>query len=183
VSVVWTFRELGVDCDGIAVLSSQGLVVVSASEANQFTILRLADGIAVSSAPCIGPVFLCADQVSATVYASSGTAVVSFHWNGDALVSNGVVPNTCFGDTNWRPLVVVPPASGDSASFLVVGTFGTPTLLVLSLPDHRFIHTHELSGFQVTGLAADPHGTSLAVCDRVTTAVHVLPWPLSGMLK
>jgi hypothetical protein len=40
---------------------------------------------------------------------------------------------------------------------------------------------HTLVGMQVMGLAADPSGTALAVCDGVSKAVHVLPWPLPGM--
>jgi hypothetical protein len=49
--------------------------------------------------------------------------------------------------------------------------------------DRRLIHTHTLEGMQVMGLASDPSagGTTLAVCDFVSKAVHVLPWPLPGM--
>jgi hypothetical protein len=52
---------------------------------------------------------------------------------------------------------------------------------VLSLPDRRLVHTHTLEGMVVTGLAADPSGTALAVCDAASKAIHVLPWPLPGM--
>jgi hypothetical protein len=52
---------------------------------------------------------------------------------------------------------------------------------VLSLPDRRLVHTHELKGMGVMGLAADPSGTALAVCDAASKAIHVLPWPLPGM--
>ena len=32
------------------------------------------------------------------------------------------------------------------------------------------------------GLAADPSGTALAVCDGgASKTIHVLPWPLPGM--
>jgi hypothetical protein len=31
------------------------------------------------------------------------------------------------------------------------------------------------------GLAADPSGTALAVCDYESKAIHVLPWPLPDM--
>jgi hypothetical protein len=62
-----------------------------------------------------------------------------------------------------------------------VGTFREPTLLVLSLPDRRLVYTHTLEGMEVSGLAADPSGTALAVCDTASKAIHVLPWPLPGM--
>ena len=66
-------------------------------------------------------------------------------------------------------------------SFLVVGIRFFPTLHVISLPDRRLVYTHELQGMQIVGLAADPSGTALAVCDSSSKAIHVLPWPLPGM--
>ena len=85
-------------------------------------------------------------------------------------------------EDNLRPLAVVPPAPGQRTSYLVVGTRRSPTLRVLSLPDRRLVHTHELEGMQAIGLAADPSATALAVCDNASKAIHVLPWPLPGML-
>ena len=74
----------------------------------------------------------------------------------------------------------MPPAPGLRTLYLIVGTCDTPTLRVLSLPDRRLVHTHTLEGMKVRGLAADPSGTALAVCDNKSEAVHVLPWPLPG---
>jgi hypothetical protein len=184
-STKWKYNKLRTDCNGVAVLSLHGLVLISEQDANRITVLRLATGTKVHSTRAYQASFLSADSASATVYASSHKDVVSFLWNGDALVPNGVVPNTFkpLAARHVRPLAVVPPVPGGTVSFLIAGTFGSPTLLILSLPDHCLVHTHELSGLEVTGLAADPHGTSLAVCDRVTTSVHVLPWPLPGMLQ
>jgi hypothetical protein len=42
-------------------------------------------------------------------------------------------------------------------------------------------HEFDCSQRLVVGVAADPSGTALAVCDRASEAVHVLPWPLPGM--
>ncbi len=78
-------------------------------------------------------------------------------------------------------LAVMPPAPGLRTSYLIVGTAGSPDLQLISLPDRRLVHTHTLEGMKVTGLAADPSGTALAVCDGLSKAVHVLPWPLPGM--
>ncbi len=82
---------------------------------------------------------------------------------------------------NYRPLAMIPPSPGLRTSYLIVGTYGSPTLNILSLPDRRLVHTHTLEGMQITGLAADPSGIALAVCDFRSKAVHVLPWPLPGM--
>ncbi len=106
--------------------------------------------------------------------------MVAYKWDGVSLIGDGVVENT---DTtgNHRLVVVMPPAPGLHTSYLIVGTENSPTLHVISLPDRRLVHTHTLEGKEVVGLAADPSGTALAVCDKVSRAVHVLSWPLPGM--
>ena len=81
----------------------------------------------------------------------------------------------------WRPLAVVPPRPGSYTSHLVVGTNGSPHLRVLKLPDLELVHEVRLDGMKVTGLAAHPSGEALFVCDRVSWAIYVLPWPLEGM--
>jgi hypothetical protein len=106
--------------------------------------------------------------------------VYAFHWDGAALVAEGVVKASGTADI-WRPVAVMPPTPVRHTSYLVVGTMDKPTLRVLSLPDRRLAHTHTLEGIRVMGLAADPSGTVLAVCDAASEAIHVLPWPLPGM--
>jgi hypothetical protein len=106
--------------------------------------------------------------------------VSAFRWDGVALVSEGVVEAAGTAD-NDRPLAVMLPTPGRHISYLVVGTASTPTLRVLPLSDRSLVHMHTLEGIKVVGLAADPSGTALAVCDIVSEAVHVLPWPLPGM--
>ena len=54
-------------------------------------------------------------------------------------------------------------------------------LRILSLPDLNLVHTADLPGKQVVGLAGDPSGTALAVSDTASQSVHVLRWPLDGM--
>jgi hypothetical protein len=141
---------------------------------------QVADGALVAATHTEVPTFIAFDPATSTSYVSTGKQVTAFRWNGSALVSEGVVHaagSTC----DWRPLAVVPPAPGKRTSYLVVGTYTTPTLHVLSLPDRRLVHTHTLEGMIVMGLAADPSGTALAVCDSASEAIHVLPWPLPGM--
>jgi hypothetical protein len=106
--------------------------------------------------------------------------VTAFRWNVSMLSSEGVVEAA--GTTaNERPLAVMPPAPGQRTSYLIIGTLGSSKLRMLSLSDRHLVHTHTLEGLEVVGLAADPSGTALAVCDYKSKAVHVLPWPLPGM--
>ena len=79
-------------------------------------------------------------------------------------------------------VAVMPPTPGRRHSYLVVvRSDNASKVLVLSLPSHTLIHTHALEGMDVSGLAADPHGRALAVCDKTSDATHVLAWPLPGM--
>jgi hypothetical protein len=191
--VRWS-TALGSECFDIAVLPAQGVVVVVSSDwrSRKLYVLRLSDGTYTASVAVREPSFIAADPVYATLYVSTFIdeyndfcGVTTFRWDGAALVFDGFV-EAAGSTNNYRPLAVVPPASGQHSSgqctsYLVVGTFYSPTLHVLSLPDRRLVYAHELEGMQVTGLAADPSGTALAVCDRASKSIHVLPWPLPGM--
>jgi hypothetical protein len=169
------------DCCGIAVLPAQGLVAASIVRDSQVRVFLLSNGTLVASAHADGPSFIATDPTSAsTLFVSTETKVSAFIWAESALVSEGVVEAADVTD-DWRPLAVVPPAPGQRISYLVVGTCGTPTLLVLSLPGRRLVHTHTLEEMEIRGLASDPSGTALAVCDSASQAVHVLSWPLPGM--
>jgi hypothetical protein len=182
-AVCWS-AALGGGCYGIAVLPVQGVVVVSGLIPGKLHVHRLSDGVRVASAEAASPTYVAADPASGTVYAGTGVYpsydVYAFHWDGAALVAEGVV-EAAGTDSIWRPLAVMPPTPGRHTSYLVVGTMDKPTLLVLSLPDRRLVHTHTLEGIRVMGLVADPSGTALAVCDTASEAIHVLPWPLPGM--
>jgi hypothetical protein len=170
----------GSDCWGIAVLPAQGLVVACLERSDELRVYRLADGFHVATAHAVHPSFIAADPATATVYVDTDYGVTAFRWNGITLLSEGAVEAA--GDSDdIRPLAVVLPAPGQHTSYLVVGKRFTPTLLVLSLPDYRLVHTHTLEEMKVVGLAADPSGTALAVCDSASNAVHVLLWPLPGM--
>jgi hypothetical protein len=182
------------DCYGIAVLPAQGVAIVS--DMDQLHAHRLSDGFRVDSISSNMPNFVAADPATATVYVSAlaydedddddddndfenSSRVIAFRWNENAFVFDRDIET--FENTYFHPLAVVPPVPGQHTSFLVVGTLGCPTLRVLSLSDCCLVHTHELEGMEVAGLAADPSGTALAVCDAASKAIHVLPWPLHGM--
>jgi DNA-binding beta-propeller fold protein YncE len=182
-AVRWS-AALGGNCCGIAVLPAQGMVVVGDPDRDKLHVHQLSDGVRVAIANAKEATYIAADPASGTVYvsirASSSDIVSAFRWDGAALVAEWVVEAAGNAD-NRRPLAVMPPTPGRHTSYLVVGTYGKPTLRVLSLPDRRLVHTHTLEGILLTGLAADPSGTALAVCDAASNAVHVLPWPLPGM--
>jgi hypothetical protein len=182
-AVRWS-AALGGGCYGIASLPSEDVVIVSDLTHSKLHVHRLSDGVRVASAEATRATYFSADLASGTVFASTrvhaSRVVSTFRWDGAALVAEGVVEAAGTANTD-RPVAVMPPAPGRHTSYLVVGTFGKPTLLVLSLPDRRQVHTHTLEGMLVTGLAADPSGTALAVCDAASAAIHVLPWPLPGM--
>jgi hypothetical protein len=172
---------------GIAVLPQQGVVIVSSFHYDMLHVHGLSDGIRIASVEVSWCTFLASDPAAATIYVSSesdddgaGHSVVAYTWNTTTLVVDGIVEAAGVTD-NLRPLAVMPPAPGLRTSYLIVGIIDTPTLHVISLPDRRLIHTHTLEGMEVVGLAADPFGTALAVCDFASKAVHVLPWPLPGM--
>jgi hypothetical protein len=179
--VRWS-AALGGYCLGVAALPAHCVVVVSDYINNMVHVHRLSDGVRVASADAVLASYVAADPASGTVYASTGLdgsyMVSYFRWDGTALVAEGFVKATA---KNWRPLAVMPPTPGRHTSYLVFGTLFKPTLHLLSLPDCRVVHTHTLEGMQLTGLAADPSGTALAVCYRASKAIHVLPWPLPGM--
>lgn len=86
--------------------------------------------------------------------------------------------------SNARPLVVMPPAPGKRTAHLIVGVRESGKLQVVSLPDFRLVHTHELPGMWVVGLAADAAGACLVVVAASRGApgeIIALPWPLEGM--
>jgi len=188
-TIRWSTVLGGGDCGGIAVLPAHGVVVSSDYESCKLFIHRLSDGTHLASVDSEFPFYAAADPATSSVYINTSYEVTSYLWDGTALVVDEVLG--AVGSTgDCRPLAVVPPAPGSKlgqhstsprTSYLVVGTWNSSTLLILSLPDHRLVYTHELEGMKVMGLAADPSGTALAVCDTVAKAIHVLPWPLPGM--
>ena len=187
-AVRWTLDERRMDgqCNGIVALPSLGVVVVS--DPVFLSAQRLSDGRHVGSvrAPQLNW-FLAADDASGVVFGSTEEYRPIVHaWTcatvgaeirftpAGPVVSAGARPN-------HRPLAVMPPAPGKKVSHLVVGNAWTSELLVISLPGLSLVHTHRLEGMEVTGLAADPWGGALAVCDRLSQSLHVLAWPLPGM--
>jgi hypothetical protein len=143
-AVRWS-TGLGSNCYGIAALPAQGLVIVSVYSVNMLRVHMIDDGAVFATTPADDPAFIAADSSSATLYVSTGDTVTAFRWSRSTLVPEGAVDAAGEAET-YRPLAVVPPAPGQHTSYLIVGTYSDATLLVLSLPDRRLVHTHTHTG-------------------------------------
>ena len=179
-------------CRGIAALPSQNVAILMCS--GSLFAHRLSDGICVGSLETSeNAMFLAADVATGALYGSitSGLGGMVHAWacatdgaGGLRISLAGHVAATGLWAYN-RPLAVMPPAPGKTVSHLVVSmsnvTAYSNELLILSLPGLTLVHTQRLEGVVVMGLAADPWGGALAVCDMRSSGVRVVAWPLSGM--
>jgi hypothetical protein len=182
-SLQWSAPTDGV-CFGVALLPSQDVVVAGDRQKNALRIFRLADGTRTSSLKVQEPSFLAALETEDIVYVSASSArgtysILSFRYADSCLVSEGEVVGAGRAD-NYRPIAVI-PAIRHAPAYLVVSTRDTPELCILALPGGSLVHTHTCEGMRIHGLAADPSGAAVAVCDTASGAVHVLPFPLPGM--
>jgi hypothetical protein len=175
---------------GFAALPADGVFVTL--HLMSLGVYRLSDGVRCSSIKTRLTLSgdIAADPVHGCAYVTSSLSgpTLAFHWNGAELLADGTVEAVGLPGFQ-RHVTVMPPTAGagssghESQTHLVVGiqTHGGSSLHVFSLPDRHLVHTHTLKGIEVTGLAADPSGTALAVCDATSEAIHVLQWPLPGM--
>jgi outer membrane protein assembly factor BamB len=180
-------------CRGLATLSDKGVLIAACHGDSKLRVFRITDGHLLSSFSLQSvtdhmneakPVNAAYDALSGTIFVSLNRRVWSFSWDGSAIHSHGALSGTEDG-RNYRSLAVVPPAVGRCTSHLVVGTWGSQELRVLSLPDMKLVYTTELSTagderMRAHGLAADRTGTTLILCDD-GGVVYTLPWPLQGM--
>ena len=177
---------------GMAALPTDGILVVGARYQSMLRAYALAaqggPTVEGESAPSMYRyvVYVAADAASGLVFASQEDCVVALRWDATAralvgadlpqprpslaMAANQVLPRK----DAYRPLAVVP----GTPAHLVIGTYLSGDLVVAELPSCAVVHRHRLSDVQVTGLAADPAGTVLAVCDQASGAILVLPWPL-----
>jgi hypothetical protein len=174
---------------GVAILSAHGVVVVSVLNPAELRCYAVSNGAFVSSLSMTRPIALAGggpglpDSVFVSTTAQN---VMQVQWDSRTLSLTPPEPVAAANENrrgSYRLLTVMPPAPGKSVSHLIVGTWGTPELLVISLPDCTLVHVHEMEGIEILGLAADPSGTVLAVSATGTpeTTTRVLAWPLEGM--
>ena len=175
---------------GIAVLPDLGAVFVSS--ANVLYAHRLSDGARVGRLSVPGQHWnLTADPSTATIFGTildQERLVTVPAWACVArgarvlMSSAGVVAAAERGIYDY-PLVVVPPAPGKKTSHLVISSQKLSESFVLELPGRSLVHTHRIAGvMKVVGLTADPGGTAIAFCEETSETLHVLGWPLPGML-
>jgi hypothetical protein len=182
---------LGSNCYGLCALPSHGVCVAAVNDAGMLHVRCLHDGSAVGSPVRASDTHkfvmqLAADSANGFVFAGAYKphVVTYFAWNVVSETLDPRGPLAAVGTLeNHAMLTVMPPVPGKPATsgFLVVGTLNTPGLRIVSLPDMTLVQTVELRGMKVSGLAADPHGSAIVVCDSASKSVHVLSWPLDGM--
>ena len=179
-------------CHGVAALPRQGLLVAVCADVREsmLNVYHLADGRVhrkLSAGARLQP-YMAADALSGSVFGNvlvdtasgyCGLQVRQWAVSAESGTSGVVVAAAGINSCPYRPLTVMPPAPGKRVAHLVAGTFVNGELLVIALPELRLVHRHRLSKMRVTGLAADPWGRALVVCDG--NAIRVLPWPLRGM--
>jgi hypothetical protein len=168
---------------GVAVLSAFGVVVAGDSYKAALRCFALRDGALLSSAAVEGPtaVVSAGPQLPTVLFVTHEVRFVKqFAWNGVALEPGPAVDAPCV-TFNFRLLAVMPPAPGKRRSHLIVGTWGESDVIVMSLPDCIHVHTQLLSNCHVRGIAADPSGTALAVCDGASGETRLMAWPIEGM--
>ena len=185
-------------CYGMAVSSALGYVFATSFHDNMLHCHRLSDGERVASLPLpLGnPRFVAVDPCSGNIFVSvDGVVCVVRCCPGEDGVGGVVSPTTLVvimqevieagRATHCRPLCVVPPriysVGHPAQAFLVVGDFQSPCMRVLSLPGLAPVCSHRLVGVRIVGLASDPWGSALVVCDATSSEVRTLPWPLPEM--
>lgn len=200
-NVIWS-AVLGSKCSGIATLSRHGVVVVAIdSRPPQLQVFSLADGSIVATTTRLSPaLFVASDSSSGAIFVGDGRAPHEVHqwkWQPRAVEPGALEPagalayiglvEAAGNASDSRALAVVPPVLGNFTSHLVVGTLGSSELLVLSLPDLALVCLHPLvpadfgpestwglaAPVKLMGLAADPCGNAIAVCDSSDDNVPV----------
>lgn len=168
------------ECCGVAVLPDHGVAIASSYKQNSLHVHRLTDGVRVASQSVDYPMQVAADLATGTVYVSTSCNTVSAYCWRDGALDRVDFVDPALGELRF--VAVVPAAgAGVISGHLVVGKRNSGNLLVFALPGGDLIHEHYLANIYVMGLAGDPGGAALAVCDARGRVVEVLSWPLPGM--
>ena len=137
------------------------------------------------------PDCIAADDTTGAVFVSADGSVLAFHWSGAALVPAGRVlaagqsspiDAERGGKRLPRPLAVVPGRGSGGAATLVVGVLSTDEARSLAIrhpvADMPLVSSGSLCpGAKIVGLAADPGGGALVICDGGRErAVRVVEW-------
>lgn len=171
---------------GIAPIPNLGVVIVVNYGAETAWALRASDGTILHSIDGVmKAIHICADPVSATLFSFTSGRDFPLRYRympgrGFETIT-GELPPVPFSGSNFHPAAWMPATSG-LPPCLVVGTWGSSEVLVLGIPDCKLLQRLELvldedeSTVHVQGLACDPSGCALVVCDNRSRVV-TLPWP------
>jgi DNA-binding beta-propeller fold protein YncE len=158
----------------------------------QVVALSVATGAIIYTAKAPDPWFLAADPGAGAVYVANGQgdsprySVIRYQWDGVQLARREAIDDPAL-EAEGHPITVMPAVcarNGRDAhpSCLVIGTYCRSVIHVFELPSHDKLYSYTLTGIDVIGLAADPHGSAIIVCDNNTEATLALEWPLSKSL-
>lgn len=183
----------------LCVLPLQGVVVVQSFFDDNMYFHRITDGRRVlTTKPPVSvyvPVHMTADPVTGHIYQKAqGRELTRWCCKNDRGAFDAVLePFSLEAVSSFPPvdsfgaLAVVRSNNVSCQGYLVLGRthaadrMNRATLHVFALPDVRLVHTHEIDGcFDVSGIAVDPSGDAILICDRSATVIRVLPWPLPG---
>lgn len=168
---------------GVVIAASYGgslLVVLSASDGAELCTVALKVWQGAGNPMHLAAFSGSVDSECGSVFVNVDNAVAEWRWDSTACaLSHTRKFETLGAGHNFRPLAVMPPASGKHVAHLVVGECLSNELRVLSLPDCAIIHTHSLP-FDIEAIAADPAGTTIVFSLR-DGEVRVVDWPLPGM--
>jgi hypothetical protein len=198
-SIRWSTSSNVEGCYGVVVLDpdpdakertgSTSAVVVSSSShgGGELQVRKLSNGDRVQTLDVSthgSPTFLAADHATSTVFASQDLTegVWSYKWD---VASQKLLPlraiETTAGIHAICSIAVVPRAPGSDTAYLLACACDGTIVSIFALPSCTKIHQYYFEGMKVRGLAAEPHGSALAVCDDRGQCVHVVAWPLPGM--
>ena len=163
-----------------AALPALGVVIVSSTMG--FHVHRLADGICVGS-PSLSCIVqgLVSDPATGALYGAAPGANVHAWSYSSTETTVSITAHGTLALPKADLLALVPPAPGKRVAHLVAGSYNSNEIFVISLPGLSLVHTHKFNGLKVSGLAAEPLGGAIAVCDLLSTNIHVMTWPLPGM--
>lgn len=185
----------GHSCGGLAVLVDDGVIAASDLREGAIRAFSSTNGELIGELRGLAePSFLAFDDAASELYVSvknfrSGSDVVAVRWSRGGAFEGPARSLPIPVGHYTRPLAVIAGPMGRRS--LAVATFFTAALSVYELPS--LVPTRDGSGADleinaevaracIVGLAADPAGTAILVCDRSTNAVHALPWPLKVVL-
>lgn len=171
---------------GVAPLPEHGIVFVVNYQATTAWALRATDGAILHSCGGVNKaIHVCVDPLAATLYTFTSSRDFPDRFSYTPAFGFQAVdvapPQIPYSGSNFHPTAWM-PATADLPPCLVIGTWGGSEIIALSLPDCNVVMQRALGNdgdgraIRVQGLACDPSGCALVICDN-RAHVITLPWP------